>query len=667
MLEPKQETKFAETPEGEAQRWSMELKAAQDNLAKFHTKGDEIVKRFRDEHKTDNVNDERLSLFPSHMQTVGGMLYGRMPQVSVARKYADADDDEARVASEMLERQLNCDIERKDDSFAEAVQYATMDWLLPGLGLSRVRYEVEWEDVAETPAIMHPETGAEMAPAVPAGKRKKSERAATDYVFWKDVLFSPARVWHEFRWIAFKAEMDREKATARFPRDGPHIPLNAKRAVVDDDTKGADPWARAEVWEIWDKERRQVFWYVEGYPRILDSKEDPLGLEGFWPCPRPLAANLTTSAFIPTPDYRYAQDLYKSIDQLTMRIGLLRDAIRVAGVYDRANESIKQLLEQTGTNKLIPVDNWGAFGEAGGLKGVIDWLPLEVVVAALNSLRDVRREEMDLLFQVTGTSDIMRGQQMENGTPGEAQVKARFGSVRIQAKQDELARFASDIQKLKAEIISKHFDVATIIEQSNVMRTPDAAMAQQAAELIKSRFADLRIEIKPEAINLTDFSALKQERTEVIASLAGFMSAAAPLVAAMPNSMVFLLKLLQAQVAGLRGSSAMESVLDEAIKAAVKQQEQAAANPQPAQQDPKVQAEQMKLQGAQMKGAADMQKEQFKLQADLTKIQAETQAHAEQERTQAEWNTKEATQKALITHALKMQEPQPQPGGGNGG
>lgn len=72
----------------------------------------------------------------------------------------------------------------------------------------------------------------------------------------------------------------------------------------------------------------------------------------------------------------------------------------------------------------------------------------------------------------------------------------------------------------------------------------------------------------------------------------------------------------------------------------------------------------MKMQGDQMKAQSDMQREQFKLQGDITKIQAETEAHAQQEQVQAEWNTREAAQKALITHSLKMQEPaKPAPGG----
>ena len=41
----------------------------------------------------------------------------------------------------------------------------------------------------------------------------------------------------------------------------------------------------------------------------LPNDDDPLDLDGFFPCPRPLASNLTSDQFLPTPDFVIAQDL----------------------------------------------------------------------------------------------------------------------------------------------------------------------------------------------------------------------------------------------------------------------------------------------------------------------------------------------------------------------
>jgi stress-induced morphogen len=104
-------------------------------------------------------------------------------------------------------------------------------------------------------------------------------------------------------------------------------------------------------------------------------------------------------------------------------------------------------------------------------------------------------------------SDIMRGQASQQTTATEQAIKARFASVRVQSMQDEFARFCSDTQRIKAEIISKHFEPQTIIERSNIMRTPDAQFAEQAVQLIKDKFSEYRITVNPDSVSLTDFAA----------------------------------------------------------------------------------------------------------------------------------------------------------------
>jgi hypothetical protein len=647
-----QESDFQDTPQDWQRRWTVELTAAKKDFEKWHKLGDTITKRFKDE-RTGLTNESRVNLFSSNIQTQMAILFGNVPKASVSRRFADSNDDVARVAAEILERLLNTDIEKDSDSFCEALSNALKDRMVPGAAFVRARYVAEFEQVPETPAILDEATGMELSPAVPATERKSNENVEIDFVHWKDALWTKSRVWGEVRVIFFRNEMSRWELNKRFGAKGRLVPLNVRRNK-DDDGKDVGPWGRAEVWEIWDKESRKVFWMVEGMSEVLDVKDDPLGLDGFWPCPRPMLANCLTDSTIPTPDYKLAEDLYKEIDTISSRITLLEKSVRVVGVYDKTNDAVKRVLGEATENEMIPVDNWAMFGEKGGFKGAVDWFPLDQVVNALTSLRDYRRELMDMLYQVTGMSDIMRGQSATAGTSATEQaIKAKFGSVRMQSLQDEFARFASDILRIKAEIIAKHFDAETILQRCNCQYTPDAQIAPQAVEFIKSRMTEYRIEVKPENISLTDFAALKDERLEVMQGLAGFMSAVAPVAQGMPGSMPFLLELLKWCVSGMRGASTIEGVIDQAVEAA----KQAASQPQQQQMDPKLEAQKMKGQQDQMKAQSDFQKEQFKLQADLTKIQAEVQADAQREQTQATWNVREAAQKAMVSHALRPPEP----------
>lgn len=646
----KEETSYDDSPRGLAALWKFEIDAATKRLKDWREQGEKIVDRFRDEREQKTRGDTRWNLFSADTETKYSMLYGQTPRITVSRRFSDAGDDVARVAGEMLERLLNSEVERDGDTYAKVIAYAVQDRLLPGLAQARVRYEVELEEV-EVEAQTD-ETGAVLAEGY-SETQKKEEEAEVDYVHWKDFLWGPGRTWEEVRWVAFRAEMSRAELIKAFGEEvGKALPLNCGRAKDERRKEGESsdrPWHRAEVLEIWSKEHERVFHFVEGWPTILfhvdnPTGEDPLGLEGFFPCPEPILANVTTSDVMPRPDFVLAQDLYDEIDTISTRITLLEKAIRVAGLYDQgAGQTVGRLLSGVAKNEMFPVANWPAFSEKGGIKGLVDWLPLEQLVSALSVLRDYRSELIEAKHQITGMADIMRGQASTAGSSATEQaIKAKFGSVRMEKLQKEVARFASDLMKLKAQVISKHWDAQTIIERSNVMATPDRDVAEQAVALIKSGLAHYRIEVKPEAVALTDFAQLKSERTEVVGAIGQFLTAAQAFAAAMPGSMPMLLEMLQWLVAGMRGSSQIEGVLDRAVQAA----QQMAQQPQQQVPDPKLMATQIKIQG-------DMAKEQAKLQGDLVRIQAEVAADGQREQTQAFWNTREAAQKAALNRAMK--------------
>ena len=602
------EEQFSDSPTGIALKWQAEMDAAEQNQKTWLESGEKVVKRFLD-NRTDyrTEGDTRVNLFTSNVVTLQALLYGKEPKVDVKRRFADPNDDVARVGGEVLQRLLNTDIERDSDTYATALENCLEDRLLPGLGQIRLRYEADFEEQEEVPAILHPETGEELAPAYTPDPKKVEEDVDSDYIHWKDFRWSPCRTWDEVRWVAFKAPMTRDALKERFPEYGALVPLTAPKRIMQDENDGLrnDPWARADVWEIWCKEDRKVYWWVKGFDKILDIKEDPLGLDGFFPCPRPLVANPTTTKFIPRADFILAQDLYDEIDTVSTRITLLERAIAVRGVYDKTNDGIRRLLSEAVANELIPIDGFEAFKEKGGLQGVVDWLPLEQIVGALQVLRDYRTELMTLLYQVTGMSDIMRGQSQSGATATEQSLKAKFASVRVQRLQNDFARFASDVQALKAEIISKHFDPQTIVERSNIqfMVGPDQQLAQQAVALIKSDFYQYRIEVKPESVNMADMAAIKQERSEFLMAIATFFQSTLPVAQAAPWSMPYLLQMLQWSIAGFRGGATIEGVMDQMVVAANQALQQAAQNPQP---NPEMMKAQMEMKQAQQVGQIDI-------------------------------------------------------------
>jgi hypothetical protein len=636
------QSSYADDPKGQASRWQREMAASHKDSDKWRPKAEKIVKRYIG--KQPGRGDDRaakLNLFTANTNTIVSIMYGKLPKVSVDRKWNDQDDDVARVAGVIMERLLNEDIEEAGDGYADALHDILQDRLVPGLGIARIRYEAEWEQ-EERPAIMgegeyDEESGmheqVELAPAYTVDV-KAAESSPTDYVHWNDFRWSPCRVWSECRWVAFKALMTREKGEDRFgdifarvPMQSPNQQKNSGAVEV------KDPWERACVWEIWDRETKKVYWYVEGFDEILDMKDDPLGLPNFFPCPKPFVATMSTSHFMPFPDYEQAQDLYSSIDILETRIDWLVKACKLVGLYDKASTGILRMFNEGQETELIPVDNWAAFAEKGGIKGQIDWLPVEQVANTIGILTAQRNDKINLLYQQTGLSDILRGQSEGGATATEQAIKARYASTRIQSLQDQFSEFATDLQALKAHIIVTQYDDNTIIERSNIMRTPDAQLVPEAIQLLRSNLRDWRIKVRPEDLAITDYATLRSERSEALTALASFIPRIVEANEAIPGSLPYMLELMKWGLMGFRGINTIEGVIDQAVEAAKQQAQQP---PQPEQPDPteqlKAQTEQTKAQAQQVQSQAQVQTAQTNLQrtqVESQKALRETQIEAQ--------------------------------------
>src|SRR4029450_1893946 len=101
----------------------------------------------------------------------------------------------------------------------------------------------------------------------------------------------------------------------------------------------------------------------------------------------------------------------------------LTAAVKAVGVYDQSAGPAKDLLEMGVENQLIPVQNWTAFSEKGGMKGIIDWLPIEAFVNAIPQLTTRKQQLQHDLYEVMGISDIMRGSSLASETATAPQRK----------------------------------------------------------------------------------------------------------------------------------------------------------------------------------------------------------------------------------------------------
>lgn len=639
--------KAAESTVDIARRWKVELELAKRGDTKWVNQGKKIVKRYRDDRAGTRAST-RFNILWSNVQTLLPAIYAKAPKAEAVRRNKD-NDPAARCAAEILERALQYEIDHYPD-FDEAMRNAVQDRLLPGRGVAWVRYEQREIAVAEG--------------AMPSQYEVK-DCSAVDYVYWEDFRCSPARVWGEVTWVARRVYMSRDEVKARFgaflaeqgkrAMDVPltHVPIGLDQMKDQGATYGdTEAMKKAEVWEIWDKKTRAVYWVAQGFDDLLDVREDPYGLDNFWPCPKPLFATQTSDTLNPVPDYILYQDQAMELDALTQRIGMLVEAVKVVGVYDSSQTGVERMLQEGTNNTLIPVSTWAAFAEKGGVKGVIDWLPLDQVIQALNQCYISREQCKQVIYEITGISDIIRGATEASETATAQNIKRQFGSLRLRPRQQDVAMFASEILRIKAQLMMDIYSPESLIAMSGIMDTYDAEYVQQAIMLMKAEpMRAYRVEVAADSLIELDQEQEKASRTEFLGAASGFLRQAVPAVQQSPEMAPLLGEMLMFGVRAFKGGREMEA----AFQKFVDQMSQ----PKPEQPDPEAMKVQAEAQQKQMQMQADMQIEQAKLAAqvesDRAKMMAQMQVEQAKMQMQAQVDINRQRAEAE-QHAMKIRQ-----------
>ncbi len=532
--------------------WANEIEEASGSCENWVKRGRKVVSRYRDERDASSSRKRKFNILWANVQVLMPAHYGRQPKPEVARRYKD-QDEVGRTAALILERCLEYEVEQYSD-FDAALRGAVEDKLLPGRGTAWVRFEPNTSD--------EPLISEDIDATVP---KAEYECAPCDYVSWEDFLHNPARTWEEVWWVGRRVWMTRDEGLERFGDVFKGVPIGDKDRELADEVPEDAFKKKAAVWEVWDKSEKTVIWIADGYDQLLDEKPDPLQLDGFFPCPKPLYATTTTGSLIPIPDYVEYQDQAEELDVITERIAMLVKALKVTGVYNAEFSGVQRVLNEGIDNQMIPVDSWAAFAEKGGLKGAMEFVPIEDVLRVLNGLYEAREVAKQGIYEIMGVSDIIRGATDPAETLGAQQMKASYGSLRLRESQQEVAVFATDLLRKKAEIISQFFSDQTIVAMSGVQYTMDANLIGPALQLIRSNVRDFRIAIEADTLAQLDEQAEKRDRVEFLTAVGAFLDKSLPAIQAYPPVAKLLGELLLFGVRGFKIGNTVEAAFEQAM------------------------------------------------------------------------------------------------------
>ena len=269
------------------------------------------------------------------------------------------------------------------------------------------------------------------------------------------------------------------------------------------------------------------------------------------------------------------------------------------------------------------------FSEKGGLKGSIDILPIDQIANALIQCYRARDEIKKQIYEITGISDIVRGQTAASETATAQQIKGQYAGLRLRSMQEDVALFASELIRLKAQIICSKFQPQTIIQYAAAEQMSDAdkQLVPQALMLLKDKvLRNFRIEVAADSLVQIDENQHKRDRVEFLQAMGGFLSQALPMGQQTPELVPMLVDMVKFGISAYKQAEPIEGTIDQAMDQLKQKQAQAAQ--QPPQPDPEMMKAQAEAQRDQMKMQMDQQREQARTEADMQIEQIKAQSEA---------------------------------------
>lgn len=640
-------------PAGVVNRWVTELDLADKQEADWRKRARDVEARYRDE-KVNVANpgkyasSNRFNILYSNIQTICPTLYNQSPAPDVRRRYRDADPIGKEV-SEILERCLSFSMDECD--FDRYMRLAVKDQQLCGRGITRVRYNPAFADETD-------ESSGDVYESL------QGEEVKFQHVSWADFRHGPGRTWEEVQWVAFRHLMTRDELRAKFgDKMGDDVTLDYSPMGLDDKDGdvSVNTFKRATVWEVWCNRQKEVIFISKTLKeRPLKTEPDPLQLKNFFPTPRPLYAMESTDSLVPVEPFRFYRDQADELDRITVRISGIIAACKVRGIYDSTITEMQNIMD-VDENMMIPAQDVLPLMQSGGLQNAIWMWPIEKIAGILGQLYVQREQVKTTIYEITGIADIMRGSSAAMETLGAQQLKVQFGTMRLDDSRRDIQRYARDLLRIAAEIISENFTPESLQmmtdiklpsmeekQQAQMLIAQNQQMAMQAAQmpdeqqmqpppvppeiieilekptweecvqlLRNDKQRSFRVDIETDSTISGDYAADQQAISQLLQGVSAFIADAGPAVTAGYLPLEAAKAMIMAAVRRFKLGREVEDALDMIGEEAPAQAEEEGAGVE--------EALQIKLQIEQQEAQIKAQEVQQKMQIDQAKMTLESQ------------------------------------------
>lgn len=582
----------------------------------------------------DDRDDGLKNLYPlfwSNVNTLHSALFQHNPKPDVRPRYTFEGPQAqiAKLCATLVERGLSYAIDTTD--FADTADRVIDDFLVAGLGVPWVEYDAK---------VDRDESGEPVAIALQTVK--------LTFKPWSRFHWEPGKAWEDVDWVACDDYLTASEIKRQFGKDprgeGSRSPEKTP------ESKYAETF---RVVTVYYRPRRMIYVICEEFDGPLEVRKDALNLSGFYPCPAPMMANVRSNALVPKPDYAFYTAQCDYINRLTQRIHNITTQLKVAAFYDAA---VPELAELAGADdgKLVPVTGLLArlqsAAGAATFDKVLAYLPLEEKAVVLAKLYELREQAKAEVYEITGISDIVRGQTVASETASAQQLKGQWAQVRIARRKRQVNDALRGVFRIMAEIMAEHFTPESWMLATG-MQVPPQALALLKQDLSRT----LLIDVETDSTVAVDDQAEQEQRLMMLERVTPFLQNLMPAIqqGVLPADLVK--EMLIVAVGGFKYGRTLEDVL----MGLPGTQQQLGQLTQQVQQG-QMQAQQLQEQVAQLQQALQ-QAQAPEQQAKAMKAQADAQgAQADIAKTQADIQLVNAkTQATVIGARAKAMQPPP--------
>jgi hypothetical protein len=562
-----QETQAAKTPNDQqlVEYWIKELAAAEKREKKYREKAKECVKIYEGDTEAENS----YNILYANTETLHPALYSRRPRplVTPRQKSPVANDPLVSAAAKVTLGTLNYLIDSEHDdyeTFDALLKSAVLEALVPGRGVTRWKYDskVEKDKKGNPVSIAY-------------------EMVCGEHVTWNRFKHGYGKQWKDVPWVSYDHFMTAEELIDNFGKDiANKVQLGSTESESEEGKeldRAADNYYKEEsqsttklayVAEIWDKVSKRVLFISPTHKDgPLKVTADPLKLTGFFPQPKPMMFLQKIKTLVPTPLYKQYEQQARELNRVCIRINRIIVALKVRGVYDGRIKELEGVFKAD-DNVMTPAESMEAMGpDASGLDKAIWMMPIDKLITVLQQLYLQRQQVKQVIYELTGIADIMRGSSQASETLGAQEIKERWGGVRLKRMQREAARYANDCLRIMAEIstrmqegtikqivglpyptaaekqkVQQQFQALQLQAQQTGQQLPPQQVQQAQQQLAIPSYAEIlqllksdqlrsyKVDIETNSTVDLEVTEDKQDVQEMITATGQFMQGIAPLI-----------------------------------------------------------------------------------------------------------------------------------------